>query len=155
MTKLFLNTNIIFYKFSLFHRRVALGETCLWLPPLQREFNVRLIWVMFHIWIYTDKGKIVWVPSHQGIRGNELADKETNEGKTSITYHTHQLPTTTADFNKAIKNHITNDWYTRWSSRQSHLHKFRNNVIESRPNTQRREDQFYVTRLRIGHTPLS
>ncbi|CAG5100603.1 Protein of unknown function [Cotesia congregata] len=101
------------------------------------------------------KVKVIWIPSHEGITGNELADREAKEATTSGIDLTHQLPTTTADFKKTTKKHIYDKWNTRWSNGLSHLHKSRKNIYEPRPHKQRRMNQCAIIRLRIGHTKFS
>ncbi|XP_044575163.1 uncharacterized protein LOC123258971 [Cotesia glomerata] len=99
--------------------------------------------------------RIIWIPSHQGILGNELADKEAKNATVSGIDLTSTLLTTATDFKKKVKNHITTKWNDLWINGQSHLHLIRENTMETRPQLEKRTDQCQLNRLRIGHTVFS
>jgi ribonuclease HI len=88
-----------------------------------------------------------WVPSHVGIRGNELADKAAKSALTNLLF-----PLPLWDAKKRIKQLIHSKWQQSWDMATSNkLHTIKQN-IEYWPPLHSRKEDVILTRLRIGHT---
>ena len=55
-----------------------------------------------------------WVPSHVGIRGNEMADKAAKEGLSKTAPVHYKIPYT--DYMPNIKAYVKNLWQERWNN---------------------------------------
>ena len=92
-----------------------------------------------------------WVPSHVGIRGNELADAAAkaalNEELTIMT-----LPY--SDFKPLVKRFIRGKWSDFWATQiNNKLHSVQPTLgCGSLSNRDRRREQLVLCRLRLGHT---
>ncbi|XP_057337661.1 uncharacterized protein LOC130675812 [Microplitis mediator] len=96
---------------------------------------------------------LMWIPAHQGIQGNELAD---HSAKTA-TSNERQLATriTLSEGYKYIHESVKQYWNSKWlQAPRSKLHDVRNNIWETAP-TFKRSEQCVINRIRIGHTRLS
>ena len=93
----------------------------------------------------------VWVPSHVGIRGNDLADRAANEARAG--------PVTSKycvfnDFKPLINMYMQGEWQVQWDTLTGNkLHSIVSNLSEkiSHCRTNRREETV-LCRLHIGHT---
>ncbi|XP_076042208.1 uncharacterized protein LOC143026096 [Oratosquilla oratoria] len=99
-----------------------------------------------------------WVPSHVGIHGNELADKEAKEAAQCNNIPNTKIPH--SDMKRIIKSHILNKWQEQWSSPVLANNKKYKNIRNSiNPWVSgfnlNRKKQVILTRLRIGHIPLT
>lgn len=102
------------------------------------------------------KFEVIWIPSHQGIIGNEKVDKEAkiaayeNEVDKSIKSYPSEIK-------KYIKHIIKISWDSEWKENNtSKLSRIRNTVFDRGPTLfYCRKDQVVITRLRIGHTNLT
>ncbi|XP_008546557.1 uncharacterized protein LOC103570555 [Microplitis demolitor] len=96
---------------------------------------------------------LVWIPAHQDIRGNELADQAAKEAT-----HTEDISNpkmTHQDAKKYIRSRILDYWNRKWQSLSpTKLHEIRNNIFEKLPNLNRKNYSTLI-RLRIGHTNMS
>ena len=103
----------------------------------------------------TDYGKIVvlaWVPSHEGIRGNQMADPFAKEATKMIT--TVKFPFT--DYKTKMKNYIRK-WQAIWdmfpnNKLYKHQPKIKLEITEPLPN---RRQEIVLSRIRIGHIYLT
>ena len=102
--------------------------------------------------------RFCWVPSHVGIRGNEVADAE---AKSACALPRVDLPELLhSDMYHSIKSFIRQKWQTRWSSPEL-LNNRKYKAI--RPNIsfwpscyqKSRRDEIVLSRLRIGHSHLT
>ncbi|XP_078051891.1 uncharacterized protein LOC144478042, partial [Augochlora pura] len=101
-----------------------------------------------------NKIKIIWIPSHVGIPGNERADQIAKEA-TTLTPPNDDQNLHMEDMIKTIKSQLTQQWETTWKQ-TAPLHitniteKFFNNYQMT--STLPRRDQVAITRIRIGHS---
>ena len=99
--------------------------------------------------------KFCWVPSHVGIRGNELADAAAKRAASSPGSCNLKVPS--QDFKLFIKSFIKIKWQDQWSNLNSNF-----KLKSIRPSVQpwphfglERRSSIILTRLRIGHTFLT
>ena len=94
------------------------------------------------------------VPSHVGVRGNEMADTAANEARNLPGLHTSMIPH--RDFRPTIRKAIKNKWQTRWDRSTKHLRQLKPTVGPWPPtNYEGRSGEAKISRLRIGHTRLT
>lgn len=102
--------------------------------------------------------KLIWIPGHQGILGNEEADKVAKEAINNDRIN-NLMPTTANDFKKHIKSSIKNQWkilWEEWAKNNPKLAEVRGFDVNPNPvDSFCRSDQAILTRLRIGHTKLT
>lgn len=102
------------------------------------------------------KFEIIWIPSHQGIAGNEKADQEAKNA-TSDFEEVQLIISTASDVQKHLKFKIKTLWDHHWKfENTSFLFKIRNSIFDKLSfSLTKRKDQVVLTRLRIGHTNLT
>ena len=93
----------------------------------------------------------IWIPSHTGIRGNDIADTTARDAIANDNCHM-DLLIPSSDFGPLIKKYVSDLWRSGWSNRmtqQQHLSDQRDKLkLETR-------DDSMLTRMMIGHTYLS
>ena len=104
-----------------------------------------------------EKGKEVqlcWIPSHIGIRGNEIAD---SMAKKAITKPRCNEPIPLLDHMNKIKQIISQKWQKRWDEvTNNKLKEIKETTKEWSTSIQKdRQTESILTRLRIGHTKLT
>lgn len=97
----------------------------------------------------------IWIPSHVGISGNEMADRAAKEALQGI--NTVMLPYSVSEVGGLVKRHIMLKWQSRWdlSSHGRFFHGIKPKVsreMSTFGNT-RRDNTIYV-RLRLGQCNL-
>ena len=95
-----------------------------------------------------------WVPSHVGIRGNELADKA---AKTALKGRKINIPLPFTDFRPIIKQYVRKQWSDFWSLQsENKLHAVQPALGCSMWSCrERRREEIVLCRLRIGHSFLT
>ena len=118
-------------------------------PLIQRVYRV-----LHTIQVAGKEVAFIWVPSHIGIDGNELADRAAREaiGDPNSILVPNTLP---ADFKCFVRNQIINSWQTEWDNATDKLRECKNSVKLWECNLPKRKNQVLVNRLRIGHTKLT
>ena len=99
-----------------------------------------------------------WVPSHVGIRGNELADREAKQATIEADNVQRRIPH--SDLRRPIRSYILKKWQEKWTSPLLlNNKKYRNirDTIEPWLSSFHpiRRVEVVLTRLRIGHTRLT
>jgi ribonuclease HI len=118
------------------------------------ERDRRTVWSMNEIQKSPAKKiDIIWIPSHQGIRGNETADLHAKLNlKTPITNNEQHAEDLISYFKKSIwKN--KQEW---WEKQNTKLNEIKTTFTkEEVPKNFTRTDLKVWTRLRIGHTQIT
>lgn len=96
----------------------------------------------------------IFVPSHVGIKGNEIADQTAKDAAiseelevTSIYIHT--------DIKSHLKQLIIHQWQRSWQDSDTHLKQIKPSVVEHLLLPGTRKTQVILSRLRLGHTRLT
>lgn len=103
---------------------------------------------------YPNKLKLMWIPGHVGILGNEHADKAANDAHFSPVKLVKLL--SKRDVLREVQNKIKEQKLTDWSN-YSNSYKFIN-ITKSKPiypNTTSKQMNTVFVRLRLGHTTLT
>ena len=93
---------------------------------------------------------LCWVPSHVGIRGNELADDFAKDALyENITY----IALPFSDYSPAIKEYVRMKWSDFWSLQtENKLHSVQPNLgIWPKSCRESRREEMVLCRIRIGH----
>ena len=150
---------LIFIFNNPFSRNYVLHTDCMSvLTALKSMFSKNPIVNQIHDWLiilFRRKDIVVkfcWVPSHIGVRGNELADVSA-KAATRLA-HVTSLKIPQLDFTKKIRFYSREKWLVHWTSLNSNfkLKSIRPSVHPwTAPHVDRR-CSIILTRLRIGHT---
>ena len=96
---------------------------------------------------------IIWIPSHTGIRGNELA-VEAAKSALNLSMSAVKCPAT--DLYSDVANHCQRLWKADWDGCVSNkLHSVKPLLGYSSLSSLSRQDAVVLRRLRIGHTRLT
>ena len=94
-----------------------------------------------------------WVPSHCGILGNELVDKE---AKLALSKEITPMPIPVSDFLPLIKQFIVNSWQQYWDEQLlNKLHSIKPKLSPPSRSLPSRKEQIVINRLKLGHTRLT
>ena len=101
--------------------------------------------------------KFCWIPSHVGIRGNEIADQKAKGALNNPPPAYHQVPY--SDYIPKVKTYIRKKWQKRWDNkhraRPIKLHEIMPVIRPFYLNGLARKDEIKIHRLRIGHTRVT
>ena len=101
--------------------------------------------------------KFCWVPSHVGIRGNEVADRRAREALTENEPVHYKFPHT--DYKSVIRMFIHDKWQNHWdfknTERSNKLYKIIPKIKPYSITNLKRREEVIIHRLRIGHTRLT
>jgi len=97
--------------------------------------------------------KIIWIPSHTDISGNERADALAKEATGSQNATPCQVYSIT-DIKQIFKKIMLNIWQNEWKTSNTELNGIKNHILPWPNNTLTRKQEVVINRLRIGHTRL-
>ena len=119
--------------------------------PLTQEIQAKLS----RAYGFNNKITFCWVPSHRGILGNELADKQANIA--SKKYAPTDLPVVAKDLNSYITKQGKKWLQNQWDSLdRNKLHIVDNEIGEKIYHKfHTRLDEIKYNRIRLGHTRLT
>ena len=95
-----------------------------------------------------------WVPGHEGIHGNDLADGAAKDATNQVPI---QTPLPWGDLKRKIQKHIHQKWQECWDSEiNNQLQKIQPKIGKTkRGRCKSRREEIIMNRLRIGHTRLT
>ena len=95
---------------------------------------------------------LCWIPSHIGIQGNEMVDKQT---KTSLSLEPTSFKSSFSNFKPSINRYILRQWQTSWSN------SIGNKLLEIKPTIGEHQSivrnirkEVVLARLHLGHTSV-
>ena len=97
---------------------------------------------------------LCWIPSHIGIQGNEMVDKQ---AKTSLSLEPTSFKIPFPNFKPSINKYILEEWQTSWNN------SIGNKLLDIKPifgehqSVVRniRKEEVVLARLRLGHTRVT
>lgn len=95
--------------------------------------------------------RFLWIPSHIGIKENEMVDKAAKTSHNSVI----EPLCTYEDFRNKIKRDIKQSWLNNWKNQplSNKLRRIKDDVFPwNSSHWQNRKNEIVICRLRIGHT---
>ena len=97
---------------------------------------------------------LCWIPSHIGIQGNEMVDKQ---AKTSLSLEPTSFKIPFSNFKPSINKYILQEWQTSWNN------SIGNKLLDIKPTIGEyqsvvrniRREEVVLARLRLGHTRVT
>ena len=97
--------------------------------------------------------KLVWIPGHVGISGNEKADRA---AKSAITLPIIDFELPSTDYKPLAVSFIRSKWQSSWDiANNNKLHLVKPTIGKSVFPVLPREDEVAISRIRLGHTRLT
>ncbi|XP_072389567.1 uncharacterized protein [Diabrotica undecimpunctata] len=97
---------------------------------------------------------VMWIPSHVGIPGNEIADQMAKKAGKMERSDDRTYPIPHSDMKKCINEYTKNLWLRRWQP-NNRLRQANPDLSAKTPNLVKLRDQVVLYRIRIGHTRLT
>ena len=96
---------------------------------------------------------MLWIPTHMGIRGNDLADQA---AKNSAGRPQEFIPIPYRDLIPNIKRRIYELWEESWREERRHFYLLKPKTGYWSEDTRKRtrRDEVVINRFRLGHTRL-
>jgi len=98
--------------------------------------------------------KIMWIPGHSSIEGNEKADIQAKHTASSTSLDITPL-TTSQDTLKTIKHISLQAWQNTWAKQKTKLNEIKPTILHWPNNHRDRKKETIINRLRIGHTRIT
>ena len=124
--------------------------------PYKKYFFCNPVLLMFEVIRDGKQITMIWVPSHMGIHGNEMADHLAKEAirHPEIEFN---IPAEMSDLKCIIPKEIMNEWQTRWNSVPESRHYW---SLESRVTGRIKfaisyRKKVIITKLRLGKCRLN
>ena len=96
----------------------------------------------------------LWIPSHVGITGNELADELAKNCLSNQKIKNIKIPY--LDYKNTITKYFTKKWQIEWNKETSNkLHKIQPKLKKRSNQDLNRKENVIYTRIKIGHTQLT
>lgn len=131
--------------------------SCLTALKAYKTLDPKILKLKIKINALTKNGKTIvflWIPGHAGITGNELADELAKHALSAEEISNIKLPHT--DYKHAVKQYVQSIWHENWNKLQDNkLHSIKPKLQLRKPLQLNRRDSVVLTRLKIGHSPLT
>ena len=96
---------------------------------------------------------LCWIPSHIGIQGNEMVDKQ---AKTSLSLEPTSFKIPFSNFKPSINKYILDQWQTSWNnSIGNKLREIKPTIGEHQSVVRNLRKEVVLARLRLGHTRVT
>ena len=96
---------------------------------------------------------LLWIPSHVGIEGNEMADELAKE---ALSNNINKIKIPYTDFKHNITKIIQSKWQKNWNKETSNkLHYIQPKLTVKTKSELNRNSNVKFTRIKIGHTNLT
>ena len=97
--------------------------------------------------------KLIWIPGHVGISGNEKADRA---AKSALTLPIINLSLPSSDYKPSVVSFMRNKWQSSWDTAiHNKLHSIKPTIGKFPLPVLPREDEVAICRIRLGHTKLT
>ena len=116
--------------------------------------NPQILKLKLKIHSLSQKGIFVtflWIPSHVGIDGNDMADEYAKQGLNLPKISETKIPYT--DYKHGISKLIHSHWEADWKTQTGNkLHHIQPKLCERKITSLTRKNSVIYTRIKIGHT---
>ena len=135
-------------KFIIFSDSLAMNHTSSKNPQIQKLLEI------CHELLAYKEIVLCWIPSHIGIQGNEMVDKQAN---TSLSLEPTSFKISFSNFKPSINTNILEEWQTSWNN------SIGNKLLDIKPTVGEyqsvvrniRKEEVVLAGLRLGHTRVT